>query len=290
VSVPHTIAGHPIPDELAVDPSAVLAICRAFIRGHFDATGSPHAVIGLSGGVDSALVAALLVDALGADRVLGVFMPAGTSSAASLDDGRLVAAALGIRTELVSIAAALDAFEAGLPDAGSVTPLRRGNAAARLRMTTLYDRSASHGGLVVGTGNKTETLIGYSTIFGDAACAINPIGDLYKSQVRQMAAHVGVPERVIAKAPSADLWPGQTDEEEGGFDYPTLDRVLHRLVDLRLPAADIVAAGFDATFVARVGALIVRSEFKRQMPPVAKIGRRSSGTDYLYPRRRRVDG
>jgi NAD+ synthase len=289
MSAPRTIAGHPIPDEIAIDEIAVQAICRAFLRGHFETTGAQQAIIGLSGGVDSALVAALLVDALGPKRVTGVLMPAGTSSPSSLADGQLVAESLGIRTEIVPITAALDTFVAGLPDAAALTPIRRGNAAARLRMTTLYDRSAAYRGLVVGTGNKSESLIGYSTIFGDAASALNPIGDLYKSQVRQLSAQLGVPEQIIAKAPSADLWPGQTDEAEGGFDYPTLDRVLYRLVDLRLPQADVVAAGFDASFVARVEGLIVRSEFKRQMPPIAKIGSRSSGADYLYPRRRRVD-
>jgi NAD+ synthase len=158
--------------------------------------------------------------------------------------------------------------------------------AARLRMTTLYDRSALHRGVVVGTGNKSEILIGYSTIFGDAASAFNPIGDLYKTQVRELSRHLGVPTQIIEKAPSADLWPGQTDEVEGGFDYPTLDRVLYRIVDRRLPLEDVIAEGFDREFVLRVSEMIRRSEFKRQMPPIAKVGGRSSGSDYLYPRRR----
>ena len=153
-------------------------------------------------------------------------------------------------------------------------------------MTTLYDRSAHHRGVVIGTGNKSEIMIGYSTIYGDAASAFNPIGDLYKTQVRELSRHLGVPASVVEKAPSADLWPGQTDEGEGGFDYPTLDRILYRLVDRRLPAAEIAAEGFDAALVDRIAEMVRRSEFKRQMPPIAKVGGRSSGSDYLYPRRR----
>ena len=163
------------------------------------------------------------------------------------------------------------------------------SAAGELRyhtVRTLYDRSAQHRGVVIGTGNKSEILIGYSTIYGDAASAFNPIGDLYKTQVRELSRHLGVPTQIIEKAPSADLWPGQTDEGEGGFDYPTLDRVLYRIVDRRLPLEDVIAEGFDRDFVTRVSEMIRRSEFKRQMPPIAKVGGRSSGSDYLYPRRR----
>jgi NAD+ synthase len=150
----------------------------------------------------------------------------------------------------------------------------------------LYDRSVTWGGLVVGTGNKTESLIGYTTLFGDSACAFNPIGDLYKSQVRQLAVAIGVPEVVIAKAPSADLWPGQTDEAEAGFSYPLLDRILFWRIDRRLAVDEMVARGFDAELVARVDRMVAGAEFKRQVPPVAKLGPRTAGVDYLYPRRR----
>jgi NAD+ synthase len=153
-------------------------------------------------------------------------------------------------------------------------------------MLVLYDHSVTWGGLVVGTGNKTETLIGYTTLFGDSACAFNPIGDLYKSQVRQVAADIGVPEQIIRKAPSADLWPGQTDEGEVGFSYATIDRILFRLVDRRLSIEEVVADGFEVEMVERVDRMVAGAEFKRQVPPIAKLGPRTAGIDYLYPRRR----
>jgi NAD+ synthase len=157
---------------------------------------------------------------------------------------------------------------------------------ARARMMALYDHSVTWGGLVVGTGNKTETLIGYTTLFGDSACAFNPIGDLYKSQVRQVAADMGVPDQIIRKAPSADLWPGQTDEGEVGFSYAEIDRILFRLVDRRLSIDEVVADGFDRATVERVDRMVAGAEFKRQVPPIAKLGPRTAGIDYLYPRRR----
>ena len=164
--------------------------------------------------------------------------------------------------------------------------LRRGNFMARTRMMVLYDRSVTWGGLVVGTGNKTETLIGYTTLWGDSASAFNPIGDLYKSQIRQVAAAMGVPDAIIRKAPSADLWPGQTDEAEVGFSYAEIDRILFRLVDRRLSIDEVVAEGFDRATVERVDRMVAGAEFKRQVPPIAKIGPRTAGIDYLYPRRR----
>ena len=157
---------------------------------------------------------------------------------------------------------------------------------ARQRMAVLYDRSVTFGGLVVGTGNKTESLIGYTTLFGDSACAFNPIGDLYKSQVRQVAAAIGVPDAIISKAPSADLWPGQTDETEAGFSYPVLDRLLFWMIDRRRTDEELVGLGFDPALIERVGRMVATSEFKRQVPPIAKLGPRTAGVDYLYPRRR----
>ena len=157
---------------------------------------------------------------------------------------------------------------------------------ARMRMAVLYDHSVRWGGLVVGTSNKTETLIGYTTIYGDNASAFNPIGDLYKTQIRQMAADMGVPERVIGKAPSADLWPGQTDEEEGGFRYEEIDRLLYWMIDKRRSDEELVAMGFEPEFIGRVERMVATSEYKRQVPPIAKIGPRTAGIDYLYPRRR----
>ena len=157
---------------------------------------------------------------------------------------------------------------------------------ARTRMAVLYDRSVTWGGLVVGTSNKTESLIGYTTVFGDNASAFNPIGDLYKSQVRQLAAAIGVPEQIIRKPPSADLWPGQTDEGEAGFSYPVLDRLLFWRIDKRRSVEELEQMGFERALVERVDRMIASSEFKRQVPPIAKLGPRTAGIDYLYPRRR----
>jgi NAD+ synthase len=179
-----------------------------------------------------------------------------------------------------------DRAGAGGHEARTASALRRGNFMARVRMTVLYDRSVTWGGLVVGTGNKTEALIGYTTLFGDSACAFAPIGDLYKSQVRQLSMAIGVPDAIVRKAPSADLWPGQTDEAEAGFSYPELDRLLRAMIDRRRSDEELEALGFDADLIARVQRLVATSEFKRQMPPVAKLGPRTAGVDYLYPRRR----
>jgi len=194
---------------------------------------------------------------------------------------------------MVDISPMVDGFFGREPEPGSAgidgleaDPLRRGNFMARARMLVLYDASVTWGGLVVGTGNKTETLIGYTTLFGDSACAFNPIGDLYKTQVRQLSLAIGVPDAILRKAPSADLWPGQTDEAEAGFTYHELDRLLYWMIDRRRSDAELAALGFDPATIARVGRLVATSEFKRQVPPIAKLGPRTAGVDYLYPRRR----
>ena len=272
-----------LPAELAIDTVVAGRVIAEFVRGQLRQAGFERVVLGLSGGIDSALVAYLVADAIGADRLLAVLMPYRTSSESSRHDAEAVVGALGCASELVDISPMVDAFFADDADA---TPLRRGNFMARQRMAVLYDRSVTWGGLVVGTGNKTESLIGYTTLFGDSACAFNPIGDLYKSQVRQMAAALGVPEAIIRKAPSADLWPGQTDEGEAGFSYPVLDRLLFWMIDRRRTDDELVGLGFDPAMVARVGRMVATSEFKRQVPPIAKLGPRTAGVDYLYPRRR----
>jgi NAD+ synthase len=272
-----------LPTELAIDTGVARRVIAEFIRGQLRQAGFERTVLGLSGGIDSALVAYLVAEAIGPERLLCVLMPYRTSSAASTEDATEVVRRLGAASELVDISPMVDAFFATDPDASTI---RRGNVMARERMTVLYDRSVTWGGLVVGTGNKTESLIGYTTLFGDSACAFNPIGDLYKSQVRQVAAAIGVPDQVIRKAPSADLWPGQTDESEADFSYPVLDRLLYWRIDRRRTDEEMAALGFDQTLVARVDRLIATSEFKRQVPPIAKLGPRTAGVDYLYPRRR----
>ncbi|HSL76490.1 MAG TPA: NAD+ synthase [Candidatus Limnocylindrales bacterium] len=272
-----------LPTELEIDTDVARRIIAEFIRGQLRQAGFDRAVLGLSGGIDSALVAYLTAEAIGADKLLAVLMPYRTSSPASQGDAEEVVRRLGTPSELVDITPMVDGFFGTESDASS---LRRGNFMARQRMAVLYDRSVTWGGLVVGTGNKTESLIGYTTIFGDNACAFNPIGDLYKSQVRQLAAAIGVPDEIIGKAPSADLWPGQTDETEGGFDYPTLDRLLFWRIDKRRSIDEVVALGLSREMVERVDRMVAGAEFKRQVPPIAKLGPRTAGVDYLYPRRR----
>jgi NAD+ synthase len=278
-------AGFELPDELAIDTAVARRVIDEFIRGQLRQAGFERAVVGLSGGIDSALVAHLVAGAIGPERLLCLLLPYRTSSPDSLADGEAVVALLGCESEIVDISPMVDAYFDG-PGGPDASRLRRGNFMARTRMAVLYDRSATFGGLVVGTGNKTEVLIGYSTHYGDDASAFNPIGDLYKSQVRQLATAVGVPDQIIRKPPSADLWPGQTDEAEAGFSYPVLDRLLYWLIDRRRSPAELAELGFDPAMVARVERLVAGSEFKRQVPPIAKLGPRTAGIDYLYPRRR----
>jgi NAD+ synthase len=292
---PVTAATEPfeLPVELAIDTDVARRVIGEFIRGQLRQAGFERTVLGLSGGIDSALVAYLVAEAIGADRLHAVLMPYRSSSPASRADAESVVAALGCSSEVVDITAMVDGYfgadttiGAAGPEGLSASALRRGNFAARMRMAVLYDRSVTFGGLVVGTGNKTESLIGYTTIFGDSACAFNPIGDLYKSQVRQTAVAIGVPDAIVRKAPSADLWPGQTDEAEGEFSYPALDRLLFWRIDKRRSVEEMVALGFDPATVERVDRMVAGAEFKRQVPPIAKLGPRTTGVDYLYPRRR----
>jgi NAD+ synthase len=276
--------GFELPDELIIDTDAARRIISEFIRAQLQQAGFDKVLLGLSGGIDSALVAYLAAEAIGPQNVLAILMPYRTSSPESRGDAEEALRQLGSPSELVDISAIVDGyFDDGRQDA---PPLRRGNFMARARMMVLYDHSVTWGGLVIGTGNKTEALIGYSTLWGDSASAFNPVGDLYKSQIRQLSAAIGVPDAIITKAPSADLWPGQTDEAEVGFSYAEVDRILYRLVDRRLSLDEVVADGFERALVERIDRMVAGSEFKRQVPPIAKIGPRTAGIDYLYPRRR----
>ena len=274
-----------LPAELAIETSVARRIIVDFIRAQLRQAGFERLVLGLSGGIDSALVAYLAAAAVGPERLQCILMPYRTSSSGSVTDAETVVTDLGCASELAEITSIVDAwFER--PGNEDASALRRGNLMARSRMMILYDRSVTWRGLVIGTGNKTETLIGYTTVFGDSACAMAPIADLYKTQVRQLSVAVGVPDAIVRKAPSADLWPGQTDESEVGFSYATIDRILFRLVDRRRTIDEVVADGFDRATVERVDRMVAGAEFKRQMPPIAKVGPRTAGVDYLYPRRR----
>ncbi len=291
-----SVRGSPLfelPAELAIDTDVARRVMVGFIRNQLHQAGFARALLGLSGGIDSALVAYLVAEAIGAGSLLCVLMPYRTSSSESVQHANRVVSELGCASEIIDISPMVDGYfgrdgeaGAGGEAAREASQLRRGNVMARQRMSVLYDRSVLWGGLVAGTGNKTESLIGYTTLFGDSACAFNPIGDLYKSQVRQVAAAIGVPEEIIRKAPSADLWPGQTDEAEAGFTYPELDGLLFWMIDKRRTDEELLAMGFPLAAVERVKRLVAASEFKRQVPPVAKLGPRTTGVDYLYPRRR----
>jgi NAD+ synthase len=271
------------PTSSALDMDAEMArrIIVRFLRDGLHRHGFTRGVVGLSGGLDSALVVFLAAQALGPENVLAVAMPYSASSPLSLAGAQEVAAATGVRLETVPIHAMAEPYLMGIPQEEQV---RRGNVLARLRMVVLFDLSARENALVVGTSNKTELLLGYTTQFGDSACALLPIGDLYKMQVRQLARHVGVPESILERPPSADLWAGQTDEEEMGFTYEEVDRLFMRMIDERIPPARLVEEGFDSDLIHRVRTLVRRSQYKRLTPPVAKISHRTVGSDFRYPR------
>ncbi len=268
-------------DKLHIDPEVARLVLTQFLVNEITKAGFSKAVLGLSGGIDSALSCYLAVKALGAENVLALRLPYKNSSAESLEHAGLVIEDLGIASETVEITGMVDALAAATPD---ITPHRLGNVMARARMMVIYDRSMSWNGLVIGTSNKTELLLGYGTIFGDLASAVNPIGDLYKTQIRQLSQFMGVPAPIIEKAPSADLIPGQTDEDDLGFTYAEVDRLLYLLVDERFSPADLIADGFSQEMVERVLLLIRRAQYKRALPIIPKISSRTIGHDFRYLR------
>lgn len=267
--------------DLKINTETARSILTGFIRSEITRTGYQRALLGLSGGLDSAVSCFLAAEALGPENVLAVRMPYKDSVAESFDHARLVIDALGVQSLDVPITEMADPLFARFPEMSRV---RRGNVMARLRMIVLYDQSEAFKGLVVGTGNKTELLLGYSTLYGDSACALNPLGDLYKTQVRQLARDLGVPEVIQQKPPSADLWIGQTDERELGFTYEDVDQLLFLLIDQRYRPEECVAEGFNQGFVKQVVERVRRSHFKRVMPPIAKLSNRTIGYDFLYLR------
>jgi len=280
------VKGHPrvttdVLSQLKLNTDLARRVITLFIRKEITRVGFKRAVLGLSGGLDSALVAYLTAEALGPENVLAIRMPYRTSSPESLEHAQLVIDALGVRHDTVDITPMVEPLFERFPD---MDASRRGNVMARQRMIILFDQSAAWNALVVGTSNKTETLLGYTTIYGDNAAAIQPIADLYKAQVRQLARAVGVPEAIVNKAPSADLWPGQTDEGELGYTYDQADQVLYLLVDRHYTLDDAVEAGFPRELVERVWRTVQRNQFKRELPVVAKLSRRTIGHDFLYLR------
>jgi NAD+ synthase len=267
--------------EMEINSDLARKILTGFIRTEITRVGFSRAVLGLSGGVDSALSCFLAAEALGPENVLAVRMPYRSSSSESLEHAQMVIDVLGVRSLTVDISDIVDSLFQHFPDANH---LRRGNAMARARMIVLYDQSEAFNALVVGAGNKTEILLGYTTLYGDSAYGLNPIGDLYKVQVRQLSRALGVPEVIVSKAPTADLWPGQTDEDELGFTYDEADKLLYLLVDQRYSPDDLVEAGFEPSFVKKVIDRVRKNHFKRILPPIAKLSNRTVGYDFLYLR------
>lgn len=267
--------------NLSINTDLAREILTGFIKSEITRVGFSRAVVGLSGGIDSALSCVLAAQALGPENVLAVRMPYKASSRDSLDHAQMLIDQLGVQSKTIEIT---DMVEPLIQLDPEMSKVRKGNLMARARMIVLYDQSEAFKGLVVGTSNKTEILLGYSTMFGDSASALNPIGDLYKTQVRQLSRALNVPAPIVDKPPSADLWVGQTDETELGFTYEEVDRLLYLLIDQRYMPQEAIEAGFDEKFVNGVVSRVRRFQFKRMLPPIAKISNRTIGYDFLYLR------
>lgn len=273
----------PLPsgDALLLNPDRAIPILHGFIANEVRKVGMSSVVVNLSGGIDSAVSTVLAARALGPENVLALMLPYETSHPDSLADAEELVEQLGIQSLTITISEQVDPYFSKFPD---MTTLRRANKMARERMTILYDHSQAFSGLPLGTSNKTELLLGYGTIFGDMASALNPIGDLYKMQVWQIARDIGVPAKIVDKPPTADLWPGQTDENELGFAYADVDLLLYHMVDQRYSRPELIEAGFDETFVDDVARRVRGSQFKRRLPLIAKLSTRTISTDFRYPR------
>ena len=267
--------------DLRINTEVARTILTGFIASEVKRVGFTRAVVGLSGGIDSALSCVLAAQALGPENVLAVRMPYRSSSADSLEHAQFLIDQLGLPSRTIEITGMAEPLIGLEPD---MEKRRKGNILARARMIVLYDQSEDFKGLVIGTSNKTELLLGYTTLWGDSASAINPLGDLYKTQLRQLARALNVPGPIVDKPPSADLWLGQTDEDELGFTYEEVDRLLYLLVDQRYSPQEAIEAGFEEKFVKAVVERIRRNQFKRMLPPIAKLSNRTIGYDFLYLR------
>ena len=272
-----------MPDEIKIglDGVSTVKLLSLFIRDELQKAGLKRLILGLSGGLDSAVVAYLSAGAIGHENVTAVIMPYKTSEPLNLEDARKIAEKLNLKVHTTDITSQIDSYFQSFPDADRN---RRGNKMARERMSVLYDISAVEQALVIGTSNKTEILLGYGTIFGDLACAINPLGDLYKTQVRILAEFLGVPGNILAKPPSADLYTGQSDESDFGFTYEMVDKLLYLLVDEKYTPDQCQKAGFQPAMIKKVINMIIKNQFKRSTPIIAKISNRTIGIDFRYPR------
>jgi NAD+ synthase len=277
------------PQELLINSQLVDSMLTTFLREEIHRTGMTRAVLGLSGGIDSALVCALLARALGAENVVPVIMPSHVTNPRSITDAREVAETLKLPlVRVISVSPQVETYfdkpETPRCDDEAVMRNRVGNKMARERMTILYDMSVVERALVIGTSNKTELLLGYGTLHGDLASAINPIGDLYKMQVYQLSEYLNLPKSVIDKAPSADLWAGQTDEDQLGFTYRDVDRLLYYMIDRRRTDDELLELGFDKIFISRVRSMIRVNQYKRRLPVIAKLSERTIDRDFNYAR------
>jgi NAD+ synthase len=270
---------------MKINTEFVEKILTNFIREELSKANYTKGILGLSGGLDSTVCAFLAAKALKPKNVTALIMPYGKSFNSDVSDAKDVVELLKIRSITIDISPMVDAYYRKHPTESRILI---GNKMARERMSILYDYSAREGALILGTSNKTELLLGYGTIHGDMACAVNPLGDLYKTQIRQLAEHLKVPKKIQKKAPTAGLWTGQTDEDELGMTYGEVDKLLFQLVDGRKTKEDVLAMGFEKKFVGKVLKLIKNSEFKRKLPPIAKLSHRTVGIDFLYPYDREV--
>ena len=270
-------------DPLAIDTDLARRWLTSFLKDEVvRRRGFAKGIVGLSGGVDSSLTAFLAVEALGKDNVIGVRMPYCTSSPESLDHALLVIETLGIQSVTIDITAAVDGYLAQVEPNGDIDPTRRGNVMARERMIVLFDLSAKYKALPIGTSNKSERLLGYFTWHADDTPPVNPLGDLFKTQVRALARHVGVPEVILKKPPTPDLVPGQTTEGDFGISYDKVDRNLYYLIRGMKPA-EVVARGFTPEEVAKVAGRLESTHWKRRLPTVAMMSQTAIGEFYLRP-------
>lgn len=251
-----------------------------FIKEELSKFNFKKGILGLSGGLDSSVCACLAAKALMPKNVIGLIMPYGNLFSVDVEDAQEFAKELGIQTRIIDISPMVNAFYSRFP---TEERLLKGNKMARERMSILYDFSAREKALVLGTSNKTELLLGYGTIHGDMASAINPLGDLYKTQIQELAVHLGIPEKIRKKKATAGLWPGQTDEEELGISYETIDQILFKLIDERQSKEEVINSGFNKDDVEKIISYIKNSQFKRMLPVIPKLSERTIGHDFLYP-------
>lgn len=251
----------------------------AFLQNEVKKTGLDNALVGLSGGLDSAVVAVLLKKAFNAN-LTAVMMPSSASSSESVSDAKALCEKFDIDYVVEPIGELVSTYFKNK----TTSPMQKGNFAARMRMATLYDLSVTYKALVIGTSNKSELMLGYGTIYGDLASAINPIGDIYKSDLFGFAKYLGVNDAIVQKAPSADLWEGQSDEKELGFTYAQIDKVLIDFVENRLSEKELLEKGYEGELVKMIQKRIYQNQFKRRLPIIAKLSNRTIGYDFLYPR------